>query len=214
VIQLTRRGLAIEGAADVDRLANTFARISCVTLKQFVEPLLLKWIASAVEGATFVPRVHDDVEPPATDLWLSDHQVRSTMLLLFNDRTLFEFIQRLAGCPPIGCFIGSTYRMMAELNHHDGWHDDIHDGRMVALSLNLSPNGYRGGLLQIRDKASGTIVHEVANTGFGDAIVFRLGVEIEHRVTDVESGPAKTAYAGWFQSHPSRTTFLVPAQRF
>ena len=62
---------------------------------------------------------------------------------------------------------------LSELAHSDSWHDDDGDGRMVALSLNLSTNGYRGGVLQIRDKQSGEILHEVANTGFGDAIVFR-----------------------------------------
>jgi hypothetical protein len=212
MIQLTRKGLSISSADDVEALAATFARTHCVTLKHFVQPRLLDWMVAAVDRATFLPRVHDDVEPPATDLWLSNHDVRSTMLVLFNDQQLFAFIQRLSGCPPLGSFIGSVYRMTATLGNKDGWHDDIFDGRQVALSLNLSPHGYRGGILQIRQKASGTVIHEVANTGFGDAIVFRLALDIEHRVTDVEPGPAKTAYAGWFKSGASRRTLLIPAQ--
>ena len=211
MIQLTRRGLVADDPAAVADLARTFERVNCVKVVQFLEPALLTWLAAAVDRARFVPRVHD-IEPPATDLRLDDHDIRSTLLLLFNDASLFAFIRRLTGCAPIGCFVGSVYRMKAELGHGDSWHDDIYNGRMVALSLNLSPDGYRGGLLQIREIASEKVLHEVANTGFGDAIIFRLSSEIEHRITAVEPGPAKTAYAGWFKSHPSRATFLVPPQ--
>jgi hypothetical protein len=211
MIQLTHRGLVVSRPDALDDLADTFARVHCVLLRGFLEPAILDWLASAIERATFVPRVHDEIDPPATDLWLSDPSIRGTLLFLFNDPSLFDFIRRLSGCGPIGCFIGSTYRMMAEMAHADSWHDDVWEGRMIALSLNLSPQGYRGGLLQIREQESQTVVHEVANTGFGDAIVFRLSPAIEHRVTDVLPGPAKTAYAGWFKAHPSRATFILPA---
>lgn len=209
MIQLTRKGLVADDPAVVEALAVTFARVNCVKVEGFLEPALLKWLGPAIDRATFVPRVHD-IEPPATDLCLNDHDTRSTLLLLFNDASLFDFIRRLSGCAPIGCFVGSVYRMAAELGHVDSWHDDIYDGRMVALSMNLSPNGYRGGHLQIREVASKRVIHEVANTGFGDAIIFRLSSAIEHRVTAVEPGPPKTAYAGWFKTQPSRETFLRP----
>jgi hypothetical protein len=211
MIQLTRKGLVVGSDEELAALTAIFRSANCVKLERFVEPRLLEWIAGAVARARFVPRVHDDVDPPATDLFLSDHDIRSTMLLLFNDQSLFDFIERLTGCAPIGCFVGSTYRMTAELHHVDGWHDDIYDGRMIALSLNLSRDGYRGGVLQMRARDSQRILHEVANTGFGDAIVFRLAVDLEHRVTDVLAGPAKTAYAGWFKSRPARASFLRPA---
>jgi len=211
MIQLTRMGLVADDPAAVEELAATFARVHCVTIPRFIEPRLLGWLSKAVDRGAFVPRVHD-IEPPATDLRLNDHDIRSTLLLLFNDASLFAFIRRLSGCAPIGCFVGSVYRMTAELGHVDSWHDDIHDGRMVALSLNLSPNGYRGGLLQIREIGSEKVLHEVANTGLGDAIIFRLSARMEHRITTVESGPAKTAYAGWFKSHPARATFLLPTR--
>jgi len=210
MIQLTRKGL-VSRAGELGELADTFARMHCVTLKQFLEPAILRWVARALETATFVPRVHD-IEPPATDLWVSDPLIRGALLFLFNDASLFEFIRRLSGCGPIGCFIGNGYRMMPELGHRDSWHDDHRDGRMVALSLNLSPHGYCGGLLQIRDKRSEEILHEVANTGFGDAIVFRISAQIEHRVADVLPGAAKTAYAGWFKTQPARGSFIRPSR--
>lgn len=211
MIQLTRSGLVAPVAGEVDELAGTFAREHCVRLRGFLEPSILSRFAAAIEAGPFVPRVHDELDPPATDLWFSDPVARGTLLFFFNDPSLFAFIRRLTGCGPIGCFIGSVYRMTAELGHADTWHDDWWGGRLIALSLNLSPVAYRGGLLRIRDQHSQRILHEVANTGFGDAVIFRLSTEIEHLVTEVLPGPAKTAYAGWFQSAPARATLIRQA---
>jgi 2OG-Fe(II) oxygenase superfamily len=210
MIQLTRKGLVVTGDDEVRALAETFDSVKCVKLRNFVEPRLLDWMSAAIARGRFVPRVHEDLDPPATDLTIADHDIRSTMLLLFNDRSLFSLVERLSGCDPIGSFMGSTYRMDAGGRHTDQWHDDIYEGRMVALSLNLSPQPYRGGLLQLRECGSQRIIHEVANVGFGDAILFRLALGLEHRVSEVLDGPPKTAYAGWFKSRPSRASFLIP----
>jgi hypothetical protein len=88
--------------------------------------------------------------------------------------------------------------------HDDSWHDDLSGShRMIALSLNLSAAAYSGGTLQIRDRSSGEIVHEAANTGVGDAVLFRISPQLEHRVSRVDGAVARTAYAGWFQTEPA-----------
>jgi hypothetical protein len=69
------------------------------------------------------------------------------------------------------------------------------------MSVNLGGD-YQGGVLQIRERDSQCICHQVTNTGPGDAIVFRLDPRLQHRITDVEGSTAKTAYAGWFRSQP------------
>lgn len=73
---------------------------------------------------------------------------------------------------------------------------------MIAMSLNLSAEVYSGAILQIRDARSKWLLHEVANAGFGGAIVFRLADYLEHPDTEVEGTYPKTAFAGWFQSQP------------
>ena len=98
--------------------------------------------------------------------------------------------------------MGALYRMHASDEHYDSWHHDCAHSRMIAVSINLSSDVYSGGVLQIRERESGAIVHEVANTGVGDAIVFRVSPDLEHRVTAVKGAVAKTAYAGWFCSEP------------
>ncbi len=73
---------------------------------------------------------------------------------------------------------------------------------MVAMSINLSPEPYQGGFLQIRDRTSKKILHEIANVGSGDAVLFRISNLFQHRVRPVKGNVPKTAYAGWFRSKP------------
>jgi hypothetical protein len=79
------------------------------------------------------------------------------------------------------------------------------------MSVNLGRQIYSGGVLQIRESESGRIVHEVANTGFGDAVVFRLSHGLKHRVTDVQGGVPREAFAGWFKSEPEFLSYFKPS---
>ena len=54
----------------------------------------------------------------------------------------------------------------------------------------------------MRDLGTEQILSETTNEGFGDAILFRLAPHLQHRLTNVEPGPPKTACAGWFCAGP------------
>jgi hypothetical protein len=84
--------------------------------------------------------------------------------------------------------------------HADDWHNDAMAGRLIAMSLNLSPRGFNGGVFEMRERKSRRMLAEIANTGLGDAILFRLSRDFEHRVSAVETGEPKTAFAGWFSN--------------
>lgn len=120
---------------------------------------------------------------------------------LMNDYKVFSFMDQLTDCGPLGCFTGRIYRMKAG-DHYDSWHDDIAAGRKIAVSVNLSGEVYKGGCLMLRYKKKPGEIRMVPNTGFGDAVLFRLGREMEHQVSAVSGRHPKTAYAGWFRSYP------------
>ena len=201
VIQLTRQGTVFAGSdADLDRLRAEFERQHSVRLCEFIEPRLLKFIQDDIDRGEFIERVHGRLTPPAIDLCMMQGRALGLLHVLLNDRTLFRLIRDITGCGPITSFDGSVYRMASGGRGHDTWHSDMVESRVIAASVNLTGDTYRGGLLQIRDEVSGRIVHEVANTGQGDVVVFRLSNRLKHRVTDVEGPVAKTAYAGWFRS--------------
>lgn len=137
------------------------------------------------------------------------HNTTTELLhFLVNDPRLFQIIQQITGCALIGCFSGRVYHVVPGRGHHDSWHTDMVQRRMIAMSINLSAESYRGGVLQIRERESKRMIHEVANIGLGDAIIFRIASHLEHRIADVEGAVAKTAFAGWFRSQPNYRALL------
>lgn len=204
MIQLTRSGTVVSASPrDLDHLRERFEREHCVRLPQFLEPGLCRFIQSEIDRAQFHERVYEDMEPVLRDLTMTTNVADGMLdLLLMNDAKLFEFIQCVTGSGPIGSFAGRVYRLIPGQHHYEAWHDDLGGHRLVAISINLGRERYAGGVLQIRERASGAIVHESANTGAGDAIVFRLSRLLEHRVTKLQGHVAKTAFSGWFCSQP------------
>jgi hypothetical protein len=161
---------------------------------------VLGFIQNDIEHARFVERVHSRLTPPAVDLCMVSGSALGLLHVLTNDHALFRLIQVVTGCGPLTTFDGSIHRMTPGTTHRDSWHSDMVDSRILALSLNLGRHEYSGGVLQIRDEVSGRIVHEVANRGQGDAIVFRLSDRLRHRVTGVEGLVERTVWAGWFRA--------------
>jgi hypothetical protein len=205
MIQLTRSGLILTGhGEEVASLRGDLDRQHCVRMRQFLAPDLLRLIQSQLDGAEFQERIyHDSGTPPPVTLSLpQDTAVFGFLRFLVNNGQFFEVVRQIAGLGPIGSVEGDVYRMVPGLGHFDSWHDDLGGGRMLAMAINLSTETFRGGLLQIRELESGRMVYEVANTGFGDAAIFRISRHLEHRVTPVEGTAARTVFAGWFLPKP------------
>jgi hypothetical protein len=200
MIQLTRNGTIFSGSAkNLDALRKEFNQYHCVKLPGFLQPELLQLIQHQVARAEFYQKTHTGIK---VELSTTHDVVVKLMHLLMNDPELFQAIEQISGCGPIGCFTGRVYRMLPGQGHYDSWHDDMAEDRITAMSINLSTEIYSGGRLQIRDKNSQLCLKEVTNVGFGDGILFSLSHYLQHRVTEVEGTVSKTALAGWFRSRP------------
>jgi hypothetical protein len=203
MIQLTRSGTVFSGSPrDMEKLNRDFDRQHYVRLSSVLDPELLKWIQLRIERASFEPLTHGRI---GTELCIKEDPSVDLMHFLVNTPKLYDLVERISGRRPIQCFFGRIYRMIADSGHFDSWHDDFgkrDKPRLVAMSINLSTEVYSGGVLQIREQASDRILSEVTNTGFGDAIIFRIERGLQHRITDVQGTAPKTAFAGWFESGP------------
>jgi hypothetical protein len=201
MIQINRSGVTFRGApGDLQNLRSQFDQRHCVLLRDFFEPELLALVRRRLESAGFQDHHDSGI---AEELMAQDKTLNGLLHIVTNNPKLFELVKEITGCDPIGSFGGRVYRMIPGGGHYDTWHSDVGDNRLITLSLNLSADVYSGGLLQIREVESGRIVHEVANTGLGDAILFRISTKLCHRVSALEGTGAKTAFAGWFKSQPS-----------
>jgi 2OG-Fe(II) oxygenase superfamily len=213
MIQFTRAGAALGSTNLVlgpdpalEAAREVFSANDYVKVARFLAGDLFAEILAKIQADDFYERTQEGLGSEAN--LRQDSPITALLWLLVNDDRLFRVVETVTGCPPIGLFQGRVYRFTASPSHYDDWHDDLGDNRLVALSVNLSSHAYEGGLLQIRDSTSGEILHEESNTGPGDALIFRLAPNLQHRVTSVTGKRPKTAFAGWFKSEPDFKALL------
>jgi hypothetical protein len=223
--QLSHSGFSPASPTVLAHAHAAFHASHALLLNRFVERTLLEEWQRRIDAAPFVDRVAKGEwgdRTPSVDQRIDDRAAWGGCIFAMNDPALFATVERVTGCVPIGSFFGSIYRIVAGRRHFHSWHNDLDGNRLVALSVNLSPNGYRGGVLQIaarKEEAAGReatidtpggrpMLAEIANTGWGDAVIFEISEALEHRVNEVEAGPDKTAFAGWFVRSPSRSEWL------
>ena len=200
MIQLTRSGVRVAGTDDDLRRARAlFDSVHCIQLRGLLAPDILVRLRRELDRARFAPRVHGHI---GVELAMTHNAGLDLLHFLINDPIFFRIIRQITGCAPIGSFGGRIYRMVPGSGHYDSWHSDAVDHRMVGMSVNLSAQPYCGGTFQLRERASEAMLVEAPNTGFGDAIVFRIDERLQHQVTAVEGTVPKTAFAGWFVSEP------------
>lgn len=187
--------------AELSRLRGRFARRHFIRLPGFVEPELIAFVQEKLKDARFKEfRKGSDVRQkpadPATGVFL---------WMLFSDRRLHEFVEVVTGEGPVGSVTGGVFRMIPGAPHRLDWHQDLKHAqgrRFAAMTVNLSPKPVRGGLLQLRLKPRRRPLGEVAYTRAGDAVLFRLRGDIEHRSTELGGTREKTIYSGWFHRRP------------
>ena len=189
---------------DLERTRARFERDHAVVLPGLLEPDVLAFAQRQVELDGFEERVHDQLSSRPVDLRLKPGVASAVFMLLTNDEQFLEFVRRVTGLRDIRSFRGVVHRRVPNAGHDDAWHNDLVDGRLAVLSINLSSEPYDGGVLQIRELPSGRIVYEFANTRPGDAVLFALGDGLQHRVTPPEGRVARTVCAGWFRNQAVR----------
>ena len=173
-----------------------------VKVRGLVSGPLLRDVQDGLRRATFVEVRHQAVSPPSVDVCMEPNATSAMLELLCNDPALFAAVEAMTGCTPLTRFNGFVYRLAPDTGHHHNWHNDLVQNRRVAMSINLEPEPYEGGLLQIRVRETEDVIETVENVGAGDAILFRIDAAFQHRATPVTAG-VKTAFAGWFRTAPS-----------
>jgi hypothetical protein len=197
LIQLTRRGVVINGStADLRGLRAQFHRDHYAILPKLIEPDLLATIVDHIESA---PQIHKEFDGIIRESVIDDPLIYNLFLFLLEAPEFQRLVQRITGCRRIARFQGRIYMLNPSTEEQIVWHTDVTDHRMVTLSLNLTRQEYRGGTLQMRYRNSNEILHEIRNTGLGDALIMRVSKNLAHRVLPVEGDVPRTGLAGWFR---------------
>ncbi len=122
------------------------------------------------------------------------------LAMLLNDPALFDLVEALVGCEPVGSFRSRTYRMLPRAGHVSHWHNDAVPGRLAAFTVNLSREPFEGAALQVRDAGTEEIVCEIDDVEFGDAVLIQISRAYQHRNSPLRGTIPKTSHAGFFYS--------------
>ena len=196
MIQLCKSEV-IADISDVERCKAVFRDRHCVLLPNLLEPALLEFLLERLEPGNWQAKSHDGI---GAEVVLRDPPALALLHFVANSPAFLNVVEEITTCRPLTRFEGRVYRFVPNSGHYDSWHNDHGEGRLVAMSLNLSPHGYEGGIFQLREWPSKRMLLQIANTGWGDATLFRISGQLEHQVTHVLGEQPKTAFAGWFKA--------------
>lgn len=181
-------------------LASEFSLRKCLRFRDWLAPC-----AAARAGELCAKSGFELLETAVGSREIADcKRLNAFLTLLLNRGPLFEFLERVTGKGPIQGFEGRVYRLRPGSAQQLKWHDDKPGQRKLALSISLSGEPYSGGEFQMRSKGRDQLLAREANLRLGEAILFDVDPNLEHRVTAVHPGPSRVAFAGWFLPRPAQ----------
>ncbi len=209
MIQISKSGLVAVPESDVEVLRERFAEHESLNLKQFFDKRLVNYMRSKLSNTAFVNRQEIDKKGefgrvlfvPRTE------PVLFAMHMLLNKPRLFELLQSVTDCLPIGNFSGRIHRSKAAEKHMIEWHDDVSDGRLLAITIDCSSENFSGGELLLRRKSDQEIIASSGHMEPGDAFIFRVSPSLEHQLEPLTGDGARTVAVGWFREKPDWPTF-------
>ena len=184
----------------IEKYRDEYAGTHCIFLPGFIEKNTLQSLLNKLEKSTFQLKLEMDGEdkfgkvlalpPKDTTLFIFN--------MLMNNTALFNTLQHITDCAPIKNFAGRIHRSEAGENHEIGWHGDNADKRLLAMTLSLGTDKYTGAKFEMRKKGSENIIREFGQLEVGDAFIFRIDPELQHRLAVLEGG-RRTVGVGWFR---------------
>ncbi len=205
-ITLTHDGPVLDlNDSSLGRLRADWLARHCVVLERFLDPRLVAAVRRQIASGTFGAFVHEESGHEAK---MDDNAAVWLLDFLMNGPELLQAIGRVTD-RPVTWFHGRVYRLTPGTDEGHDWHKDYEIGRQIGVSVNLTEGAFAGGVLQLRDAVTKVTLSEVANTGSGDGVIFRLGDDVQHRVLPVTGHVARLAFAGWFYTGPTLRERLV-----
>ncbi len=194
-------------SSEIDQLRNQFRQNRFLLLPNCVEPSL--W------GRLFDLSTKLEYQPQHLPTWerlvCSHPSITIPLMMIFNRPSVLRWVEQVTGKAPLLGFEARLHRLTnvrtdqtkARTGGQDiPWHDDGPGIRQLAFSLSFTDAQVEGGRFQLRRKGSTSLLADFATPLAGDAILFDVAEELEHRITPISSQAARTTYAGWFMNCP------------
>lgn len=198
----------------IENYRTEYAETHCVFLPGLLKKNALQNLLNKLDKINFMTKFEmDEKNKFGKVLFVPvNDPILFTFQLLFNNKELFTALEKITGCGPIGNFVGRIHRS-EEGDHEIKWHDDTTDTRLLAMTLGLGTERYTGAQFQMREKDTQKITRELGQIEAGDAIIFKIDPQLEHRLAPMESG-RRTVGVGWFRAEPDFETFAKTHLKF
>ncbi len=197
-IQLSRTGTIIDrDPATIAAAKDEFDATHVLKLPGFVDAALLAELQRHIEAGAFRARKH---LASGVEMCMEDNAAVWLLGFLIASADVLAAVEALTGARGLKSLYGRVYRLEAGTDQQHDWHDDLDVHRSLGFSLNVSDGQFEGGALQLRERDPERITATVYNTTPGDAVIFRLHPNVQHRVHPITGTVARTALAGWLRS--------------
>lgn len=206
MIQFTTEGVETTATAEDLRVAReTFERDKLLRLPGLITPEFAEVIRGGMERDGFEKpdeetmtsvyggwygRVRQDLNPGETNDMLN---------VCVNDSAFLQFVQQIAGTPPLGRCVGRVFRLLPT-DDDLPWHTDAEGGRLADLVVDLSAERYDGGRFEMRDAQTTEIFTTVDDMQYREGVLARISPDIEHHNKRLTSETPRITFVGWFVS--------------
>ena len=179
-----------------------FAETNCIFIQDFLSQKVLDNLLKKITTKDFLTKIElDGVEKFGNVLALPSHHIAVMILnMMLNDNNLLSILQEITDCEKINDFVGRVHRSNIKELHEIGWHGDNSDNRLLAITLCLGTTVYTGAEFQLRKKQTAINLRQFGQLNAGEAIIFKISPELEHRLAPLQSGQ-RTVGVGWFRGN-------------
>ncbi len=181
-------------------LIEEFDLNKCVIIPSLIDEIVLKKVIPDSENIDFRDKLESDNDGKFGKILAIPYNETALKKFnfIFNSMELFRYLELISGCAKIDNFTGRIHKSESSCGHYIDWHGDNSDNRMIAMTICLSTTKYKGGHFQLRYKNDTTNLLDIGQLNFGDAILFKISPDLEHRLTEVTEGE-RLVGVGWFR---------------
>src|SRR5712692_8137964 len=106
MIRIGRSGTVTSyGPKNLESLRGRFSQQNYFRFPSLLEPEFLDFVQVQIAQGEFYERVHEGIASNK-ELCMRQNSAFAALLLLMNDEKLFQTVQDITQCGPIGCFEG------------------------------------------------------------------------------------------------------------
>jgi hypothetical protein len=119
--------------------------------------------------------------------------------LALRRASFLEWLRKVTGLKDITGVSGTVAETAPSADEALDWHDDLNKPeRRLAITVDLSPARYQGGVFEMRRKGDTSPFFSHAHRAAGSLLLFAISPQLEHRLTPVTEGGPRRVFAGWF----------------